>query len=90
MIRAARNARVPVFFFQAENDYDLSPSRTLSAQMRDAGKEAEIKIYPPFGDSVQKGHTFGYFGSSIWGPDVLAFLEKHCPDVSQRAEPPAP
>jgi acetyl esterase/lipase len=39
MTRAVRNSRAPTFFFQAENDYVLSPSRTLSAAMKDAGKE---------------------------------------------------
>lgn len=78
LIRSARNANAPVFFFQAENDRDLSPSRTLFAEMKNAGKEAEMKIYPPFGNSTQAGHTFGYFGSAIWAADVFAFLEKHC------------
>ncbi|MGA8224044.1 MAG: prolyl oligopeptidase family serine peptidase [Candidatus Acidiferrales bacterium] len=79
MIRAVRNSRAPIFFFQAENDYDLSPSRTLSAAMKDAGKEFEIKIYPPFGKSVKDGHSFGYFGSSVWSADVFRFLAQHCP-----------
>jgi dipeptidyl aminopeptidase/acylaminoacyl peptidase len=79
LIRAARNASAPVFFFQAENDYDLSPSRALYAEMKNAGKEADIKIYPPFGGSVHAGHAFGYFGARIWGPDVFTFLERHCP-----------
>ena len=78
MTRAVRNSRAPIFFFQAENDYDLSPSRTLSAAMKDAGKEFEIKIYPPYGESTQDGHTFGYFGSSVWGADVFRFLGEHC------------
>jgi len=78
MIRAVRNSRAPIFFFQAENDYDLSPSRVLSAAMQDAGKEFKIKVYPPFGNSVVDGHTFGYFGSAIWGDDVFRFLDEHC------------
>lgn len=78
MTRAVRNSRVPIFFFQAENDYDLSPSRTLAAAMKDAGKEFELKIYPSFGKSAQDGHTFGYFGSSVWGADVFRFLNQHC------------
>src|SRR5438093_499983 len=60
MTRAVRNSQAPIFFFQAENDYDLSPSRSLSAAMKDAGKEFEIKIYPPFGKSRQDGHSFAY------------------------------
>src|SRR5580704_15570366 len=78
MTHAVRNARAPIFFFQAANDYDLSPSRSLSAAMKNAGKEFEIKIYPPFGESTQDGHTFGYFGSSVWGADVFRFLDQHC------------
>jgi hypothetical protein len=61
MTRAVRNSRAPIFFFQAENHYDLSPSLKLSAAMKDAGKEFEIKIYPPYGKSTEDGHTFGYF-----------------------------
>jgi dipeptidyl aminopeptidase/acylaminoacyl peptidase len=78
MMRAARNSRSPVLFFQAQNDYDLSPSRVLSAAMQDAGKSVEMKIYPAFGKSVQDGHTFGYFGSAVWADDVFRFLNQHC------------
>ena len=66
MTRAVRNAHAPIFFFQAANDYDLSPSKTLSAVMKDAHKAYEVKIYPPYGNSTQDGHSFGYFGSTVW------------------------
>jgi carboxymethylenebutenolidase len=78
MIRAVRNARIPIFFFQAENDWDLSPSRVLGAAMQAAGKSYKLKIYPAFGASKQDGHTFGYFGASVWGDDVFKFLAEHC------------
>jgi dipeptidyl aminopeptidase/acylaminoacyl peptidase len=78
MARAVRNARAPILFFQAANDYDLSPSRRLSEAMKDAGKTYEVKIYPPFGQSVRDGHAFGYFGSSVWASDVFQFLDQHC------------
>jgi carboxymethylenebutenolidase len=78
MIRAVRNSKVPIFFFQAANDYDLSPSKTLSEAMKQAGKTFEVKIYPAYGKSVQEGHAFGYFGSSIWANDVFQFLDQHC------------
>src|SRR5213594_1376502 len=42
MTRAVRNSQVPIFFFQAENDHDLSPSRTLSTIMRQAGKPFDL------------------------------------------------
>ena len=78
MLRAVRNSRTPIFFFQAQNDYDLSPSRVLSTAMKDAGKEFEVKIYPAYGASPQEGHAIGYFGSSVWGADVFRFLDQHC------------
>jgi len=78
MTRAVKNAKAPIFFFQAENDFDLSPTKTLSAAMKDAGKPFEVKIYPPFGGSPSDGHTFGYFGAAIWADDVFRFLDRHC------------
>lgn len=78
MTRAVKNAKAPIFFFQAENDYDLSPSKTLAAAMKDVNRPYELKIYPPYGSSHQEGHTFGYFGASVWGEDVFRFLKEHC------------
>lgn len=75
LIASARNARVPVFFLQASNDYDLSPSRVLSEEMERAGRMHLTKVYPAFGSTVAEGHSFGYYGSSIWGADVRAFLD---------------
>lgn len=82
MRKAVLNAHAPIFFMQPENDYDLAPSRILSAVMKEAGKTFEIKIYPPYGDSVKEAHSFGYFGTSIWGPDTFRFLNQHCGDSS--------
>jgi carboxymethylenebutenolidase len=78
MTHAVRSSQAPIFFFQAANDYDLLPSRTLSAAMKDAGKVFEMKIYPAYGRSASDGHTFGYFGSKVWADDVFRFLDEHC------------
>lgn len=78
MTRAVQNAKAPMLFFQAENDWNLEPTKALSKAMQDAGKPFEAKIYPPFGKSRQDGHTFGYFGSAVWEQDVFRFLEQHC------------
>ncbi|HJZ88782.1 MAG TPA: prolyl oligopeptidase family serine peptidase [Polyangia bacterium] len=78
MTRAVRNARAPIFFFQAQNDYDLSPTRTLSAAMQEAGKPFEVKIYPPFGHSAADGHSFAYRGSDLWFDDAFRFLNRYC------------
>jgi len=78
MIRAVQNAKAPIFFFQAENDFNLAPTKVLSSTMKAAKKEYQDKIYPSFGNSQQDGHTFGYFGSSVWSKDVFEFLNMHC------------
>lgn len=78
MLQTVRNAHAPIFFFQAENDYDVTPSRMLAAAMKDAGKVSEAKIYPAYGASPAEGHSFAYLGSSIWGEDVFRFLATHC------------
>jgi carboxymethylenebutenolidase len=78
MTRAVRDAKAPIFFFQAENDWNLEPTNVLSAAMKDAGKPFEAKIYPAFGKSRQDGHTFGYFGAAVWEGDVFRFLDAHC------------
>jgi Xaa-Pro aminopeptidase/dienelactone hydrolase len=73
---AVRNAKVPIYFIQAENDYDTSPSRELSAEMQKAGKPYKMKIYPPSGTTKQQGHTFGVHRPDLWAPDVFPFLEE--------------
>jgi len=78
MITAVRNSQSPIFFFQAENDYDVAPSLILSAAMNDAGKTAEVRIYPPFRKSAADGHSFAWLGSSKWAEDVFAFLGDYC------------
>jgi dipeptidyl aminopeptidase/acylaminoacyl peptidase len=78
LVRAARASQAPTFFFQAENDFDLAPSRTLAAAMREAGKSAELEIYPPFGTNHGQGHNFAWHGSAVWAADVFAFLDRHC------------
>jgi len=79
MVRAVRSSRAPIFFFQAANDYDTSPSRTLSTAMNEAGKESGLKIYPASGSSASDGHRFAWSGSAVWADDVFHFLDAHCP-----------
>lgn len=72
---AAVHAKMPVFFLQAENDFDTRPSKELSAAMTDAGKPEQTKIYPANGITPEEGHAFCHGGASPpWGDDVLAFL----------------
>src|SRR4030095_12133791 len=74
---AASNAKMPVFFLQAENDHDLTPNRILSEEVRKAGQPVEAKIYPAFGTGPRDGHSFCVRGTETWGPDVLRFIETY-------------
>jgi carboxymethylenebutenolidase len=77
---AARNARVPVFFVQAENDYNTAPSRVLSDEMKRAGKPMRVHIFPPKGTTPQSGHAFCIGGAHPpWGDEVLGFLAEAMP-----------
>jgi carboxymethylenebutenolidase len=77
MRRAARGARMPVFFLQAENDFDTSPSRVLAEEMRRVGLPHRMKIFPPNGTTKMDGHSFCAGGDSPpWAADVLSFLEE--------------
>jgi len=78
MKTAVQTSSAPILFFQAENDYDLAPSKTLFAAMKAAGKDAELKIYPPYGLSDRDGHSFAYKGSAVWFDDVFAFVQRKC------------
>jgi carboxymethylenebutenolidase len=79
MTQAAARARAPVLFMQARNDFDLAPSRALHAAMVEAGRPAELRLYPPFGTTARDGHAFPYRGVTIWADDVHAFLTRFCP-----------
>jgi len=78
LIRAVDLAKAPVFMIQAQNDYDLAPSRVLSKEASKKNKDFQSKVYPPFGTSHHDGH-WGFCSSAtdVWGNDVLAFLDAH-------------
>lgn len=78
MKKSAIEAKSPVLFFQAENDFNLEPSRVLADVMEKHGKPHQVKIYPPFGSSDNDGHSFAYRGSDIWFPEVFQFIQTHC------------
>lgn len=78
MLRAVQQSTVPIFFFQARNDYNLAPSRVLYRAARRLGRPAEIRIYPPYGDSPAAGHSFAWQGEKVWAGDVLRFVDRNC------------
>jgi len=76
LLRAVDQARAPIFLIQAENDYSLAPSRALAKEAHKKQKDFQSKIYPAFGSDYHDGHWgFCTTATSVWGDDVLAFLE---------------
>jgi dipeptidyl aminopeptidase/acylaminoacyl peptidase len=76
MIRAVRKATIPVLFIQAENDYDLGPSRTLAGELEQLGKPHKLLIFPPYGHTHEEGHGgFCTQATNVWGPAVISFLD---------------
>ena len=75
MISAVRKATIPVLFIQAENDYDLGPSRTLAGELEQLGKPHKLLIFPPYGHTHEEGHGgFCSQATNVWGPAVTSFL----------------
>ena len=74
MIQAVQHSQMPIFFIQAKNDYDTSPSRDLAAAMEKSGKPHDLQIFPSFGKSNQDAHEFCVHGGEIWAPKVFSFL----------------
>ena len=76
LLRAVDQAKAPVFLIQAENDYNLAPSRALSKEAAKREKDFRSKIYPAFGNGPQDGHWgFCSTATNVWGNDVLEFLD---------------
>lgn len=79
MTRAARNAKLPLFLAQAENDYSTQPTRTLGEVLCAAGKVHRSKVFPPFGVTPGDGHSLGVDGVGRWADEVLGFLHEPTP-----------
>lgn len=74
MTQAVQHSQMPIFFIQAKNDYDVSPSRDLASAMDKSAKPHAIQIFPSFGKSNQEAHEFCVHGGEIWAPQVFSFF----------------
>jgi dienelactone hydrolase len=86
MESAARGARMPVYFLQAANDYNLMPNQVLSGIVSRHGVTAVSKVYPGYGQGHADGHHFCGKGTAIWGPDVASFIAPYLPVVPPLAK----
>jgi carboxymethylenebutenolidase len=76
LIQAVRSATVPIMLIQAENDYDLTPTKTMAAELEKANKPHKLLIFPAFGTTHADGHSFSVLGNRIWGDEVFSFLAR--------------
>jgi dienelactone hydrolase len=75
LLTAVEHARIPVFFVQAENDFNTAPSLVLGDAMRQKKLPHRVKIYGHYGKSQMAAHGgFCMNGWDVWGADVIAFL----------------
>jgi carboxymethylenebutenolidase len=68
----------PGALYSTRERQDLNATRDLATAMKNAGKVAQVKMYPPFGKSAEEGHSFAYAGCSVWAEDAFSFLEQNC------------
>ena len=79
LIKAVRLATVPIMLIQAENDYDLTPTKTMAQELEKANKPHKLLIFPAFGTTHADGHSFSVRGEEVWGNNVFEFLAKVAP-----------
>jgi pimeloyl-ACP methyl ester carboxylesterase len=77
LLAAVARIKAPVMFIHAANDFSTGSGKALSARMTALGKPNVLKIYPPFGRTVEEGHDILHLGVSIWEPDVVRFLNEN-------------
>jgi dienelactone hydrolase len=76
LIGSMRDTDVPLFLIQAWDDFHLTPTYVLGAELASLGKPHEIRIYPPIG--TERGNGHGVFNNAVdlWSPDVRRFLAR--------------
>ena len=85
LIKAVRSATVPIMLVQAENDYDLTPTKTMAKELEKVNKPHKLLIFPAFGTTRAEGHGFCAWGEKVWGDEVFSFLASamshHAPSI---------
>jgi carboxymethylenebutenolidase len=79
LIKAVRSATVPIMLIQAENDYDLTPTKTMAEELEKANKPHKLLIFPAFGTTQADGHSFSIRGEQVWGNELFSFLARVAP-----------
>ena len=67
---------VPLLMVHAENG-NPAPGRAMDEIMTQRGVPHRLVIYPPFGKTAEDAHRLVLIASSLWEPDVFAFLDQY-------------
>jgi len=76
LLAGARRTHVPVLVLQAENDWDVRPTREIPAAVRAGGGAGAGTLYPAIGANAGTGHGLMMLAPDLWRDDVLTFLAK--------------
>lgn len=79
LLATVAKIKIPVFLFQAQNDYSLKPQQVLGAEFTRLGKQYEAMVYPAHGSTVQDGHAFCVDSPGVWGDRVTTFIRRNMP-----------
>jgi dienelactone hydrolase len=79
LVQAVRSATVPILLIQAQNDYDLNPTKTMAKELEKANKPHKLLTFPTFGKTHAEGHSFCGRGEQVWGNEVFSFLASAMP-----------
>lgn len=75
LTNAISKTKSPLFLLQPSNDHFIGATQNLGALAVAKDHASRFKIFPPYGKTENQAHTFGIDGISIWGPDVLSFID---------------
>jgi len=77
LITAVDNARTPLMFIHAANDYSVAPGEVLAAELDRLHREHVLKVYGRIGATAREGHNLIYLNVPAWERDVFRFLDAH-------------
>ena len=75
--QAVSRLQTPIFSIYAANDYSTDPGTVIDTELARQQKIHQLKISPPFGQSVSEGHSLVYLAIETWTQEVFEFLDEH-------------
>ena len=70
LLNAAATVTQPLYLAQAENDFNIAPTKEISEVLKGRGHPHDAKIFPAWGVSGPEAPRFCAAGQQIWGPFI--------------------